>query len=127
MLYSLIAILGFIQVYLTLRVVGLRRSKKVAIGDGDNILITRAIRAHANFTETVPISLILILILEYKEYGNIALAITSLLTLARLVHAYGISQVNENFKLRIFGTASTMITIISASSIIILDFIAKSL
>ena len=42
-----------------------------------------------------------------------------ILVFARLSHAYGVSQTNENFKFRIFGTATT-INIIGVCAFLIL-------
>jgi uncharacterized membrane protein YecN with MAPEG domain len=50
--------LGFVTLsILTLR---LRRKFKIALGDGGNKQLLRAIRVHSNFAEYVPLALILI-------------------------------------------------------------------
>jgi uncharacterized membrane protein YecN with MAPEG domain len=41
------------------------------------------------------------------------------LIIARISHAYGLSQANENFKFRIFGTATTL-NIMATCAILIL-------
>jgi len=61
---ALLAILLFI---LSIRVIGLRGNPAfafIAHGKGDEELLQRAIRAHGNFTEYVPMMLILLYFLE---------------------------------------------------------------
>jgi len=54
------AILVALFLSLSVRVIGLRRRLKVAVGDGGSEPLLRAIRAQANFAEYVPFSLLLI-------------------------------------------------------------------
>lgn len=58
------AILALLIVWLSLRVIKLRRIKKVRLGDGGEPELQVAIRAQGNATEYVPISLILLVLLE---------------------------------------------------------------
>ncbi len=60
------ALLGFLLVYLSIRVIRLRRRLKVAIGAGGEAAIERAARVQANFSEYVPIALILLLLAEIQ-------------------------------------------------------------
>ena len=46
-----VALLSLIFVYLSIRTIGLRRKNKIAIGDGGNLSLQKATRAHANFAE----------------------------------------------------------------------------
>ncbi len=65
------ALLGFLLVYLSIRVIRLRRRFKVAIGAGGEAAIERAARVQANFSEYVPMALILLLLAEIQ--GGLAL------------------------------------------------------
>ncbi len=58
------ALAAVILIVLSLRVIGARRSRRVAIGDGADEDLARRIRAHGNFTEYAPLALVLILLLE---------------------------------------------------------------
>ena len=60
------ALLGFLLVHLSIRVIRLRRRLKVAIGVGGEAAIERAARVQANFSEYVPIALILLLLAEIQ-------------------------------------------------------------
>ena len=56
-LYATLA--AVILIVLALRVIGARRSRRVAIGDGADDDLARRIRAHGNFTEYAPLALVL--------------------------------------------------------------------
>ena len=50
------ALAAVILIVLSLRVIGARRSHRVAIGDGADEDLARRIRAHGNFTEYTPLA-----------------------------------------------------------------------
>jgi len=88
----------------------------VAIGHGNEPKLERAARAHANFAEYVPISLLLIYFLEIRTGGSIWIHVFCLgLLLGRIVHAFGVSQVNEDYRYRATGMSLTFVVIISVS------------
>ena len=110
------AILALIFVALSFRTLSLRRSKGIAIGTSDDLEMTRAMRVHSNFAECVPLALILLFFFENRTGGTTLVHILCvLLIVGRVVHAYGVSQVEENFKFRVTGMVLTLGTIISAS------------
>jgi uncharacterized membrane protein YecN with MAPEG domain len=110
------AILALIFVVLSIRTIRLRRRYRVGVGDGNHAELQRAARVHANFAEYVPLALLLI---YFAETGGgprwliHALAIT--LLCGRLLHAYGVSQVRENYRYRTIGMALTFGVIILTS------------
>ncbi|MGK7893210.1 MAG: MAPEG family protein [Xenococcus sp. (in: cyanobacteria)] len=117
------AIIALIFVVLSLRTLLLRRKLGIAIGTGENPILTRAIRVHSNFAEYVPIALILIFFLEQATDKIFWVHILCLcLIVGRLSHAYGVSQVNENYRFRVFGVILTLGTLISASSRLIISY-----
>ena len=74
-------------------------------------------RAHANFAEYVPIALLLIYFLEIEsEVPWLVHALGSALLAGRALHAYGVSQLNENLRYRVIGMALTFGVIISAAA-----------
>lgn len=93
---------------LSLRVSLARISAKTALGDaGDTVLIRRG-RAHGNFCENAPLTLILLVLTELAGAPAIALHAAGLVFLAsRLAHAYGISQPNEKMIFRQIGMIGT--------------------
>ena len=84
------AILGLILAALSVWVVATRLQSGVLHGDGRQEAMGRRMRAHANFTEYVPMILILIALLEMMR-SNIYLVTTLLvvLVIARLMHPFG--------------------------------------
>ena len=58
---------GLLYLWLSIRVVQVRQSAKVLLGDGGDELLLSRIRAHANFAEYVPICLILIGVIELTD------------------------------------------------------------
>lgn len=103
------SVLALLFIILSVRTIKSRREHKVAIGDGGEKSILRASRVHANFSEYVPLTLLLIAMLEIQSYSDwIIHGLCIALLAARIAHAYGVSQTNENFKFRIFGTATTI-------------------
>jgi uncharacterized membrane protein YecN with MAPEG domain len=102
------ALLAMLFIVLSIRTVRLRRRYKVAVGDGGNPALLRAMRVHANFAEYVPLTLLLIFMLE--SMGAAAVIVHGLclcLVAGRVCHAYGVSQVAENYRYRVLGMSMT--------------------
>ena len=79
------------QFVLTAMVIQQRMRTRIALLDGGDALLTRRIRAHANFTESVPITLLLMLLLELAGWTATGLIVSALmLGLSRTLHAVGI-------------------------------------
>jgi len=110
------ALLGLIFVTLSNHNLLLRRRLRVAIGDANDVVLIRAPRPHANFSEYVPIALIRICFLESIRYAQLSIhLLCGALVTGRVVHAYGVGQVSENHKLRAVGMALALAVIISTS------------
>jgi hypothetical protein len=121
------AILSLIFVALSLRTIRMRRRQKIAIGYADNDLMLRAMRVHANFAEYVPLSLILIYLVEISGRSTWLVHCLGLcLIVGRLLHAYGVSQPKEVFKFRITGMVLTLTTILACSATLLQLYIRRS-
>ncbi len=95
-------------VLLSFRVIRVRQRLKIAIGDGDNPGLSRAIRVHGNFSEYVPFTLLLLSFAEIRTQSSLAIHAACILFLvARISHAYGVSQIKENLRFRVFGVLVT--------------------
>ncbi|WP_421869681.1 MAPEG family protein [Motiliproteus sp.] len=115
-------LLALLFVGLSVRTLLLRRKLRVAVGDGGDKALLRAMRVHANFVEYVPISLILIAMLELSQISPVVVhALGLCLLLGRLSHAYGVSQLKEDFRFRVFGMALTFAALVSAAFINLLQ------
>ncbi len=110
------AILGLVFVALSLQTIRLRRRHRVALGDGDQAPLQRAMRVHANFAEYVPLALLLMFFLEQGDGSALRMHVLGIVLLAgRLLHAWGVSQTTENLRYRTIGMVLTFSVIISAS------------
>jgi uncharacterized protein len=79
-------------------------------------LLARASRVHANFAEYVPLSLLLIYLLETQTSSNLWIHLPcSALLIGRIIHAFGVSQLREKLKYRVVGMSMTFAVIISTS------------
>lgn len=97
-----------ILVLLAVRVIRQRRAARVAMGHGDDQLLLRRMRVHANFAENVPLALVLMALAESLKVMPLILHLMGLsLLAARVLHAYGVSQPRENFRFRVAGTSTT--------------------
>ena len=105
-------LLAILFMVLTVRVIGSRRSAKVALGDGGDRHVLRRMRVHANFAEYVPLALILMACLESLQISAYLLHLLGfVLLVGRVLHAYGVSCERENLSLRVAGMAATLTVI----------------
>ena len=98
-------LLTVFYIILCFRVIYLRRLLRVGLGHGDQSQLRRAIRVHGNFQEYVPLSLLIILILELNNSDPILLHfLGSTLLLSRIIHAIGLIKHGGSSPGRFFGT-----------------------
>ena len=125
-LYAGLAALIFI--FLSIRTLMLRRRLRVAIGDSEQPLLLRATRVHSNFAEYVPLAIILLYFLEVQGVAEgLIHGLGIALILGRLVHAYGVSQVEENYRFRVAGMGLTFLVIVTAATRLIMTATMGSL
>lgn len=111
--------LVWLFLFLSVRTLLTRRKLKIGIGTGDNIEMTRAMRVHANFSEYVPLALLLMLMIELTDISELWVHLVGVpLLVGRLVHAYGVAQVEENYGFRVAGMAMTFTSLISSTLIL---------
>jgi len=119
------AILAVIFVALSFRTLLLRRARGIPIGAAEDPVLARAARAHANFAEYVPFALLLLYLLETRTNIGMGLHVLGVsLIVGRLAHAYGVSQVDEDYRFRVFGMVITLGTMISASARILASYVS---
>lgn len=107
-----VGLFGILLIILSLRVSFIRRDARVALGDGDNEVLRRRIRAQGNFIEFVPMALLLLALAEHTGLGSLFIHLLGIVLLAgRISHAYGICQTNEVFIFRMVGTLATLTVI----------------
>ena len=80
-------------------------------------------RVHSNFAEYVPLALILFYFLEVETDADLWIHVLCVsLIIGRLLHAYGVSQVEENYRFRVAGMILTLGCLISASTRLIVSY-----
>lgn len=108
---SYAALSALLITFLSLYVIRLRRLKKIRLGDGGDPELQAAIRAQGNATEYIPISIILLVLLELNgghmalvHFGGVAVLF------GRILHARGL--LTENLRYRVLGMRVTVVTLI---------------
>ncbi len=114
------ALLALLFIYSSAQTIKVRRRVRVAVGDGGNSEMLRAMRVHANFAEYVPFTLVLLGMLELQASPVWVLhTLGVLLLVARCSHAYGVSQSDENFRFRVLGMMGTFSTMGTAAVLLV--------
>ncbi|HXS73381.1 MAG TPA: MAPEG family protein [Rhodanobacteraceae bacterium] len=121
---GLYAALGALLIFgLALRVMRLRHKLKIGLGSGGEEGLARAIRAHANAVEYLPIALLLLLIVELNETRAWLLHLFGVtLIVARILHALGLSARSGYSFGRFVGTALTMLVILAMALLLLWQF-----
>ncbi len=84
---------GLLLLFLSLRISQLRLRHQIALGDGGNSALLRAIRVHGNTTEHAPIFLLQCACYEISGgAGPSLMGLVALFLLARLLFAWGLSR-----------------------------------
>lgn len=106
-----LAVLALLYAALSAQVVRLRLKNRAAFSDGGSIELRSAIRAHAHFAEYVPITALMVAMLEMS--GASALRVHLLmgaLLLARLLHPLGMYAKPNTLQFRIGRSGGMTIT-----------------
>ncbi len=109
-------LLGLLSLYISFQAGSLRGRLKIPVGDGGNPEMLLAMRRHANFIEYVPLSLILMGLLEINGVPTLAIHVLGLALVAtRASHAFGQNAESLNNFGRVFGAAGTALVILVSS------------
>ena len=114
------AALALLYVYLSFRVIQVRRSAKQAIGNGGVADLERRARVHANFAEYVPFALVLLAMAELRgAWAPLLHGLCLLLVAGRCTHAWGVPRTPEDFRFRIRDMMATFAALICAAVLIL--------
>lgn len=118
-----LALLSLVYSALALAVVGLRRKHSIPFGDGGNESLLRAIRAHGNFIEYVPLTALLVASLEAMgaPASHVHL-LMGLLLFARVIHpiAFGSERGSVPYKVGRIGGAFVSWGVMTAAAVLLL-------
>jgi uncharacterized membrane protein YecN with MAPEG domain len=94
--------------------VGMVRSKTgIALGDGADMVLQRAMRTHANNVEYVPFVLILLVLLALLQAPSLLLHGLGIgLTFARITHAFALNRDGGMTAGRTIGASLTMLVML---------------
>ena len=118
------ALAALLYIALAMRVIGVRRSDKVSLGDAANKTLETRIRQHGNFNEYVSLALILMAIAELQNAPRLLLIVLGLAILGgRLAHVYGLENMHNAVgrKLRTYGMLSTFLSLVVLSLTLVLQ------
>lgn len=116
--------LGLMLIVLSFMVIRQRLRANVDLFDGGDQELGRAIRIQGNFIEYLPLALILMAAVEINGAPDLYLHIGgTVLLVARLFHAYGLTKSSGPTAGRFIGTIGTFIFIITAAVYAIIQYI----
>jgi uncharacterized membrane protein YecN with MAPEG domain len=106
-------LLALLLVVLALRIIRLRWKLRLGLGDGGDRTMLRAVRAHGNAAEYVPIALLLLLAAELNHANPLLLhACGAAFVASRVLHAVGLTRSGGPSWPRTVGTVGTMSVVI---------------
>ena len=99
-------------VYMVLRVAKLRMARRVLLGDGGDRDLLRAIRAHGNAAETMPLAMILLALIEGSGAPVYAAHLFgAAFTLSRAAHAWHFLTPDAPLSVRRYATILSLATL----------------
>ena len=122
------SLLALLVVMLAYRVTRFRQKEKIGLGDdlGSNAMKC-AVRAHGNAVENIPVSIILLLILELNYLTPWMLHVFGLmLVMSRVAHAWGVSASRGPSKARFYGTLFTWLALTLMIAVNLLIIITRA-
>ena len=104
---------ALINIWLMIRVGQVRTSEKVSVGDGGNEKVIRRMRAHSNYIESAPFSVLLVAAIELASPMSPTWLwiVGGLYLLGRVAHGVGMDD-GKFGKGRMIGTLITMLTLL---------------
>ena len=121
-------LLALLLLVLTFRIIALRWQEKVGIGVGESKPLEVAVRVHGNFTEFVPLGLILLALMELAGASAVFLyACGGVLFVARISHAFGLTRSIGTSSFRAFGVLGTVAVLLFQAAYLIGFFIGYNL
>jgi uncharacterized membrane protein YecN with MAPEG domain len=105
-----------------------RRRQQIALGNGEDKALLKRIRAHGNFAEYTPIAIIMAAFVELQQAPHIVTHIAcATLLIGRVSHAYGLSQLKEDYRFRVTGMAFIFASLVTSILTVLMTFISHLL
>ncbi|SFN12957.1 MAPEG family protein [Dokdonella immobilis] len=120
------ALAAILVIILSARVIARRRSARIGIGDGDDKVLARCVRAHGNAIEYLSIGLILLLLVEMNQTQPLVVHIFGIaLLFGRLMHAVGLSRSSGPSFGRVGGMILTLAAMGGMAALLIWQFVLR--
>ena len=118
------ALILLLAIVMVVRVTNSRYAAGVSVGDGGDETLQRRIRAHGNFSETVPLALIGMVLMELNGAGAVWLHLAGiLLVLSRIGHAIGMDYRYPNIPFRVVSMYVTAIVFAGIAVFLLKQFL----
>lgn len=125
------ALLAILYVMLSVRIIRIRRRESTAIGLNANAELERSVRAHANFSEYVPLALLLIWFAGATGTAPVWINLLGLmLVIGRVFHAYSLivhEPRHSKYALRVMGMSLTFLTLLLPACLLLLNWLGFAL
>ena len=122
------ALSALLLIVLSYRVISLRISTRTGIGDGGNQELARRIRVHANAVEYLPLSLLLLMLVEWNQTLPTLVHVFGIaLILGRVLHAIGLSRSAGSSRGRFVGMLLTLATMLCMAVLLLWQSIVPAL
>ena len=109
-IYTIAAVV--LLIYLSFKVIDLRHSQRVSVGDGDNDDLRHARGAQSNAVEYIPFALLLLYALELNGGANWIIHLSGIaLITGRVIHARG--MLDKKIPIRVLGMQITFYTLVA--------------
>ncbi|GHG90330.1 MAPEG family protein [Pseudodonghicola xiamenensis] len=106
---------GLLYLFLSIHVIKQRIACHQSLGDGGDALLSRRIRAHGNFSEYAPLTLILIAAFEAQGGAAPLVHLAGIVLLvSRALHAYGMQREGQEWG-RKYGILSCFALLLALS------------
>jgi uncharacterized membrane protein YecN with MAPEG domain len=110
------ALLTFIYIFLSARVIQSRGANRIGLGTGGHRGLERRMRIHANFAEYVPLALLLLAFMEMQGRPGWLLHLLCIaLVMARIGHVIALWDEKEIFRLRVASVSTTFVVMLAAA------------
>lgn len=117
-------LLGLMMIVLTVRIIRLRWKHRVGLETGGVKELTKAVRAHGNFAEFVPLILVLMALVEVHDAPRLLVhASGCLLVASRLCHVIGLTRSVGFTPWRAVGVVGTNLVLLVLSLYAIVTFL----
>ena len=118
------ALVSLIASVLAYQAGSMRPKTGISIGDGGNVELLEKMRRHANFTESVPLALILMAAIEIDgASAGLIHGLGIALVVCRIAHPIGLHHDNISHPARAIGAGGTLLVTLIAAGTAIWQFV----